>query len=281
MLVFSPKHEQTGRGWRAGLYERIASKPQRLGLCMWSGHDDECPEREAMDQKWPGRCHGARVVVSSPFAELGLMGGLAAASTTCAAVILLTYLVRRPVLSGHTKLWLLLGLGVLPIFAAGSANLAGFKATQSRNFCGSCHVMTPHAEDSENPASTSLAAVHARNEVFGHDNCYTCHKDYGMYGYALTKIGGMRHVYMYLTEYHSMPLEQSRHDIRIMKPMPNSNCMGCHTTQAPRWNAIGDHASSLAQVQSGQVSCASAGCHGYAHPVTKLGHELQPDGGAK
>ena len=219
--------------------------------------------------------------MSSPFAELGLMGGLAAASTTCAAVILLTYLVRRPVLSGHTKLWLLLGLGVLPIFAAGSANLAGFKATQSRNFCGSCHVMTPHAEDSENPASTSLAAVHARNEVFGHDNCYTCHKDYGMYGYALTKIGGMRHVYMYLTEYHSMPLEQSRHDIRIMKPMPNSNCMGCHTTQAPRWNAIGDHASSLAQVQSGQVSCASAGCHGYAHPVTKLGRELQPDGGAK
>ena len=218
--------------------------------------------------------------MASPFADLGLMGSIAAASTACAAVILLTYLVRRPVLSGHTKLWLLLGLGVLPILAAGSANLAGFKAMQSRNFCGSCHVMIPHAEDSTNTASTSLASIHARNETFGHDNCYTCHKDYGMYGYALTKVGGMGHVYYYLTEYHSMPLEKSKHHIRIAKPLANGNCMSCHTTTAPRWNAIGDHASSLAQVKSDQVSCASAGCHGYAHPITKLGKELQTDGGA-
>lgn len=173
-----------------------------------------------------------------------------------------------------------MGLGFLPITSAGTANVSGFKATQSRTFCGSCHVMEPHAHDSEDPSSTSLAAIHARNGAFGHDNCYYCHKDYGMYGYVMTKAGGMGHVYWYLTKYHSMPLEESNHDIRIKRPLPNENCMSCHTTTAPRWLAIGDHASSLEGVRAGRVSCASPGCHGYAHPVTKLGKELPLDAGA-
>lgn len=206
--------------------------------------------------------------------HIDLMGWLAIVSAALAAGILIAHLVRRPQVHGTTKLWLLLGLGVFPIVSAGSANVAGFKATQSRTFCGSCHVMTPHAEDSGNAKSESLAAIHARNHYFGGDNCYTCHKDYGMYGYVLTKAGGMRHVYMYLTEYHSMPLEKSRHDIRIRHPLPNENCMGCHTTTAPRWLKIPDHASSLEQVRDGKTSCASPGCHGFAHPITKRGKEL-------
>ncbi|HSO40856.1 MAG TPA: NapC/NirT family cytochrome c [Labilithrix sp.] len=207
------------------------------------------------------------------------MGWLAVGSAAVAAGILLVHLLRRPALEGRTKLWLLMGLGIFPILTAGTSNIAGFKATQSRTFCGSCHVMTPHAGDSGDPKSLSMAAIHARNDYFGGNNCYTCHEDYGMYGYVLTKMGGMRHVYLYLTEYHSMPLEESRHAIRIMKPLPNANCMGCHTTKAPGWLAIPDHASSLAMVRDGKLSCASPGCHGYAHPVTKLGKELLPDGG--
>lgn len=213
--------------------------------------------------------------------ELDAMGWLAVASATVAAGILLVHLIRRPTLRGTTKLWLLMGLGVFPIVTAGTANVAGFKATQSRTFCGSCHVMIPHAEDSKDPNSLSLAAVHARNDYFGHDNCYTCHKDYGMYGYVLTKMGGMRHVYLYLTEYHDMPLEEAKHDIRIVKPLPNSTCMSCHTTTAPRWAAVPDHASSLVAVREGTLACASGGCHGFAHPMTKLGKELLPDGGAR
>jgi cytochrome c-type protein NapC len=213
--------------------------------------------------------------------ETDAMGWLSVGSAAIAATILVVHLLRRPALRGTTKLWLLMGLGFFPIVTAGTSNIAGFKATQSRTFCGSCHVMTPHASDSGDPNSLSLAAVHARNDYFGHDNCYTCHKDYGMYGYVLTKMGGMRHVYLYLTEYHSMPLEESRHAIRIMKPLPNENCMACHTTTAPRWSSVPDHASSLAAVREGKMSCASAGCHGFAHPSTKLGKELLPDGGAR
>jgi cytochrome c-type protein NapC len=211
---------------------------------------------------------------------IGWVAGLAVASAVASAVILLLHLVRRPALGATTKLWLLLGLGVFPIATAGTANVAGFQATQSRTFCGSCHVMIPHAADSEDRASTSLASIHARNPHFGGDNCYACHEDYGMYGYVITKMGGMRHVWRYLTEYRDMPLEISRHDIRIAKPLPNDNCMSCHTASAPRWLAVPDHASSLEGVKAGRTSCASPGCHGFAHPITKRGKELLPDGGA-
>lgn len=217
--------------------------------------------------------------------EIDWAGWLAGGSALLAAGILVSHLVRRPRLGGehnaNTKLWLLLGLGVLPITSASTANIAGFKATQSRTFCGSCHVMEPHAGDSADPASNSLAAIHARNESFGGDNCYACHKDYGMYGYVLTKMGGMRHVYLYLTRYHDMPLEESKHDIRILHPLPNANCMHCHTTTAPQWLSVGDHASSLAAVRDGTVSCASPGCHGYAHPMTKIGKELLDAGASR
>ncbi len=207
------------------------------------------------------------------------MGWIAVGSALAAAVILLVHVVRPRPIDNARKLWLLLGLGVFPIVTAGSANIAGFQATQSREFCGSCHVMEPHRDDSNDKNSKTLAAIHAKNEHFGHDNCYTCHKDYGMYGYVLTKMGGMRHVYLYITKYHSMPIEEANHDIRIVKPLPNENCMSCHSTNAPHWSAVGDHASSVSDVRSGKLSCASAGCHGYAHPMTKIGKELPVDGG--
>jgi cytochrome c-type protein NapC len=200
--------------------------------------------------------------------ESNWVGWFSAACAVGAASILVMHLVRRPPLA-QSRLWLLLGLGVLPLGTAGTANVTGFQATQSRTFCGSCHVMIPHAGDSEDPSSHSLAAIHARNHAFGHDNCYACHKDYGMYGYVLTKAGGMRHVWLYLTEYRGMPLEEAKRDIRIRHPLPNANCMYCHTTTAPTWLSVADHASSLEGVRSGKVSCVGTGCHGYAHPMTK------------
>lgn len=204
-----------------------------------------------------------------PIHEHNLLSVVALVCAAAAAAILVWYLVRRPALEGGTKLWLLAGLGVLPIAAAASANVQGYKATQHRAFCGSCHVMGPHASDSEDPASKSLAAIHARNPFFGKDNCYTCHADYGAFGTVMTKIGGMRHVYLYLKDFHDMSLEEAKHKIHLVKPYPNGNCMQCHTTQAPRWSNVPDHASARAAVLSNEVSCASKGCHGVAHPLTK------------
>jgi cytochrome c-type protein NapC len=190
------------------------------------------------------------------------------------AIICLGYLVVRPELNAASKLWLLLGLGVFPIGAAVSGNIEGYEAMKSREFCGSCHVMIPHKEDSENPASTSLAARHARNSLFGAENCYACHADYGMFGTVTTKLGGMRHVWLYATEYRNTPLEEAKKAIHLRKPFPNQNCMQCHSTNLEIWNRAPDHKAALEDVRASRVSCASGGCHNFAHPMTKPTEDL-------
>jgi cytochrome c-type protein NapC len=186
-----------------------------------------------------------------------------------AAVILISFLVRRPPLVGATKLWLLIGLGVLPLGAAAAGNIEGYQATKQRTFCGSCHVMVPHASDADDMSSGSLSSRHARNVLFGKENCYVCHADYGMFGTILTKLGGLKHVYMYATHYRDVPLEEAKKSIRLYKPYPNTNCMQCHSTQLDLWLRTPDHKSALTEVRENRISCASGGCHGFAHPFTK------------
>jgi nitrate/TMAO reductase-like tetraheme cytochrome c subunit len=210
----------------------------------------------------------------SPFTLVALVcAGLA-------CTILTWFVIRRPPLDRHAKVWLLFGLGVFPLGAAGAANIQGYEATQKREFCGSCHVMTPYSNDSANKASLGLASRHARNDFFGSQNCYSCHADYGMYGTVLTKMGGMRHVWLYYTEFHGMSLEEARAKIHLVKPYPNANCMHCHSTELQGWQRVPEHRSSLQDVRAQRMSCASPGCHGFAHPFSKpegaLPAELSP-----
>ena len=149
---------------------------------------------------------------------------LIAAAIGCAAgsaILLLWYLVRRPALTHATKLVLLAAIGVLPLATATTGNVAGFEATKERRFCGSCHVMTPYRNDSEDPKSMALAARHARNALFGDANCYACHADYGMFGTIVTKAGGMRHIYEYVFHYRNMSLDEARDTIHNRKPFQN------------------------------------------------------------
>jgi nitrate/TMAO reductase-like tetraheme cytochrome c subunit len=199
-------------------------------------------------------------MMGQPLIIIAVFCALASAS------ILLVYLVRRPALGHATKIWLLLGLGVFPIGLAGAGNVQGYETTKKREFCGSCHVMGPHAADSRDLRSLSLSSRHARNDLFGDENCYACHEDYGMFGTVLTKIGGMRHVWLYYTEYRNTPIEEAKKEIHLRKPYPNGNCMHCHSTEGEIWGHQPDHKAALDEVRSGRVSCASAGCHGLAHP---------------
>lgn len=194
---------------------------------------------------------------------------VAAASATFAVIILGWFLLRRPPLDRTTKIALLLGLGVFPIGAAATVNIQGYTATQQRHFCGSCHVMDPHAGDSADDKSVGLASRHARNPYFGAMNCYVCHADYGMFGTVLTKLGGMRHVWLYYTEFKGMPVAEAKDKIHLLKPYPNDNCMQCHSTKLQGWTSAAEHRSSLEDARAGRVSCASPGCHGFAHPITK------------
>ena len=201
---------------------------------------------------------------SDPFLVLAL------ATAAGSAVLLVWYLLRRPATTRATKIALLFGIGVLPIATALNGNVAGYHATKTTKFCTTgCHVMAPYGADSLDPASTSLASRHARNEAFGGENCYACHADYGMFGTVTTKIGGMRHVYEYLTHYHAMPIEDSLVKIELRAPFRNDACIRCHSTQGSLWNQIGDHASTRDRLRDGTLSCASEGCHGFAHPFSK------------
>ncbi|MGE0328807.1 MAG: hypothetical protein AB7S68_41210, partial [Polyangiaceae bacterium] len=113
-------------------------------------------------------------------------------------------------------------------------------------------------------------ARHSRTPFFGDRSCYVCHADYGMYGYAMTTAGGMRHVYeYYLGGYKDMTLEEAEKKIHLRKPSDNTNCRQCHTTTASVWRSVPDHISLSAELASNRVSCTSAGCHGYAHPFSK------------
>jgi cytochrome c-type protein NapC len=205
----------------------------------------------------------ATLISSDPFLLLGL--GTAALS----ALVLIWYLVRRPATTRATKIALAFGIGALPIATAGNGNIAGYNATKEVGFCGSCHVMTPYRDDVRDGASTSLAARHSRNEAFGHESCYACHADYGMFGTDATKLGGLRHVYENVFNYRTMPTEEFLSTIQIRSPFPNATCIRCHSTANPTWNGVGDHASTLVEVRAGTLSCASDGCHGPAHPFSK------------
>ena len=198
--------------------------------------------------------------------NLSLFSLSSLACALVATVILIAYLVRRPPLSGATKVWLLLGLGVFPIASAAAGNVEGYQRTEQRTFCASCHVMSPETSDSDDPKGVSLSSRHGRNALFGADNCYVCHADYGMYGTMLTKIGGMKHVWMYYTQYRRVSAEDAKKTIRLYEPYPNDNCMQCHSTRLELWNAVPDHKAALAAVRADHLSCASVGCHGYAHP---------------
>ena len=112
----------------------------------------------------------------------------------------------------------LLGLGVFPIGAAFAGNVQGFEATKDRVFCGSCHVMALHRADSDDLASGSLASRHARNGMFGSENCYVCHANYGMFGTIVTKAGGLKHVWLYFTEYRRRPVEEAKKTIHLREP---------------------------------------------------------------
>lgn len=205
----------------------------------------------------------------SPFLVLALV------TTGGAAILLVWFLFKRPQVTRGTKIVLLFGIGVLPLMTAANGNIAGYQAMKTRSFCGSCHVMTPYKDDSENPQSLGLAARHARNEAFGAENCYTCHSDYGMFGTVTTKLAGLRHVYEYTFNFRKLSLDEALPKIHIVTPFPNATCIRCHSTENPTWNKIGDHASTLVEVRAGVTSCASAGCHGAAHPFSHEIHERE------
>lgn len=210
----------------------------------------------------------SRLAMASQLSPTGIT---ALATASIAALLLFHYVLIRPKLTMITRVRLLLGLGVFPTATAALYTADAMQKTTTRAFCGSCHVMREHLKDVDNPESTSLAARHSRNSYFGASSCYSCHADYeGIMGYPLTKLRGMRHLYMYyLAGYRSMPLERAVRTITLATPYPNSNCVQCHSIRLDSFMEVREHGALLDALEANTVACASAGCHGYSHPFSK------------
>jgi cytochrome c-type protein NapC len=191
-----------------------------------------------------------------------LLTYVALAAAAVAAVILIVYLVYRPALNRRTKLWLLAGLGPLPILAAMIGNVANFEVTKERTFCARCHTMDLYAQDAADPASGTLAAVHSKNPMFGGQSCYVCHADYGMFGLAVTKLGGMRHVWLYYTQDWEAP---GHAPPKLLKPYSHEACKQCHPPA--RAHQPLEHEVHQRAIIAGEVGCTAAGCHGRPHPI--------------
>lgn len=182
-----------------------------------------------------------------------------------AATMIISYLLARPPFGGSTKLWLLAALGVFPIAAAGTGNLAGFKASKTVDFCASCHLMSPYVNDARDPESKSLAARHTRIPRFGGDSCYTCHENYGMFGTVTTKMDGMKHMYVYYSKYRGADPEKT--ELKLYEPFTAKTCMTCHSTTGRVWLDNPEHQTVVDDVRKGTTSCVDDGCHGPAHGV--------------
>lgn len=189
-----------------------------------------------------------------------LLSLCALSAAVLSAWLLIGYLVKRPALDKNTRLRLFFGLGPLPIAAAMLGNYANLEESKQRRFCNSCHVMNSYVADAEDPASHSLPAIHTRTEWFGHESCYVCHADYGMFGTVSTKLGGLRHVWDFYTN------DWSKGDRKptLYKPYSNKTCMQCHPQGTNRMSLA--HKVHEEMLKSGNVSCAAKGCHGPPHP---------------
>jgi len=157
---------------------------------------------------------------------------------------------------------LLVGLAGLPLLlSAGNLSYGVAESSQTR-FCLSCHEMQRHGQSLFVDNRQALAAVHYQNRLIDRDTtCYSCHKDYAMFGDVKAKLNGLRHVWAHYVR--GVPAK-----IALYEPFPNANCLHCHDdSRAFLENAV--HRPVFEGLQAGTTSCL--GCHRVAHDLGKVG----------
>jgi cytochrome c-type protein NapC len=156
---------------------------------------------------------------------------------------------------------LLVGMVVLPLLlSAGNLSYGVAESSQTR-FCLSCHEMQRHDKSLFVDDRQALAAVHYQNRLVERDStCYSCHKDYGLFGDAKAKLNGLRHVWAHYVR--GVPEK-----ITLYEPYPNANCLHCHD-DARRFVENPPHRPVLGALQAGSMSCLA--CHRVAHDLAKV-----------
>jgi cytochrome c-type protein NapC len=178
-----------------------------------------------------------------------------------AVVVLLFY--GAPSLAGQTvgRIVLLVGLVALPLLLSAGNIASGFHKSSTTTFCLSCHEMRPYGKSLFVDSRQALSAVHYQNRLVDRETvCYSCHKDYAMFGDVTAKLNGLRHVWAHYIA--GVPKK-----IELYKPYPNSNCLHCHDDMR-RFVEGPAHRPILDALYTGKTSCLS--CHRIAHDLAKV-----------
>lgn len=168
-----------------------------------------------------------------------------------------------PFLAGHTagRVVLLVGIGALPLLLAAGNISYGVHASSSTRFCLSCHEMQRHGKSLFVDNRQALAAVHYQSRLIDRETvCYSCHKDYALFGDVSAKLNGLRHVWAHYVA--GVPDK-----LALYKPYPNSNCLHCHDDSRSFVDAPA-HRPILDALAAGTTSCLS--CHRVAHDMARV-----------
>ncbi len=159
------------------------------------------------------------------------------------------------------RLVLLVGLVALPLLLSAGNISYGVRESSTTHFCLSCHEMQRHGKSLFADNKQALAAVHYQNRLVDREVvCYSCHKDYAMFGDVTAKLNGLRHVWAHYVA--GVPKK-----IELYHPYPNSNCLHCHD-DARRFVEGVAHRPIVKELYAGSTSCLS--CHRVAHDMAKV-----------
>jgi cytochrome c-type protein NapC len=178
------------------------------------------------------------------------------------AVVVLLFLGARG-LAGQTigRVVLLVGLVALPILLSAGNISYGFHQSSTTSFCLSCHEMRDYGKSLFVDNKQAVVAVHYQNRLVDRDTvCYSCHKDYAMFGDVTAKLNGLRHVWAHYIA--GVPKK-----IELYHPYPNSNCLHCHDDMR-RFVEGPAHKPIMSALYAGTTSCLS--CHKIAHDMAKV-----------
>jgi cytochrome c-type protein NapC len=180
------------------------------------------------------------------------------------AIALIALVVLRPSLTAARggRILAFLAFLVLPLLATGMGLAAHMEQSKTTEFCLSCHVMEPYGRSLRVDDAAWLPAQHYQNNRIPRDMaCFTCHKDYTLFGDAKAKLRGLRHVYV---NYLGTIPEK----IELYEPYNNRECLHCHAG-ARSFEESDLHKEIRADLDSNTTSCLE--CHDTIHNA----HELE------
>jgi cytochrome c-type protein NapC len=159
------------------------------------------------------------------------------------------------------RIALLVGIVVLPLLLSIGNLSFGFHESSQTRFCLSCHEMQRHGQSLFVDDKHALAAAHYQNRLIDRETvCYSCHKDYALFGDARAKLNGLRHVWAHYVA--GVPEK-----LALYKPYSSANCLHCHD-DARRFREQPAHVPVMEQLTSGGLACLS--CHRVAHDMAKV-----------